>query len=151
MPEINAQAIKEMRDATGASVMMIKKALIEANGNRARALEVLKQLGHDAAAKKETRETRAGRVAAYIHPGDRVGVLLELRSETDFVSRNDEFGALAKNIAMHIAAMRPASVEELLTQPYIRDESQIISDLVKNASASFGEHVEIKQFVRYEL
>lgn len=151
MAPIDAAAIKEIRDETGASVMMIKKALTEASGDKKRALEVLKQLGHDAAQKKESRETGAGRIAAYVHSGDRVGVLIELCSETDFVSRNEEFGSLAKSIAMHIAAMKPASVDELLAQPYIRDESQKIEDLVKKASASFGEHIVIKQFVRYEL
>ncbi|MEK7150606.1 MAG: elongation factor Ts [Patescibacteria group bacterium] len=151
MADISAQAIKEIRDATGASLMMIKKALTEASGDRARALEVLKQLGHDAAAKKGSRETHAGRVIAYVHSGDRVGVLVELRSETDFVSRNDEFAALGKNIAMHIAATSPASVDELLAQPFIRDEHQTITELIEKASASFGEHLEVKQFVRYEL
>ena len=151
MLEINAQAVKEIRDATGASLMMIKKALVEAEGNRDRALEVLKRLGHDAAAKKESRETHAGRVVGYVHPGDRVGVLLELRCETDFVSRSDSFGTLGKNIAMHIAAMNPISIEALVLEPFIRDESQTIGDLIKKASASFGEHLELKQFVRYSL
>ncbi len=149
--EIKAEDIKVLRDETGASIMMIKKALVEAAGSRTRALEVLKSLGHDAALKKGTRETRAGRVGAYIHSGDRVGVLVELRSETDFVSRNEEFAKLSHNIAMHIAAMNPASVEVLLGQYYVRNEQETIGDLVRNASASFGEHVEIKRFVRFEL
>ena len=148
---IKAEDIKTLRDETGASIMMVKKALECAAGGRARALEVLKSLGHDAALKKESRETRAGRIAAYIHSGDRVGVLLELRSETDFVSRNEEFAKLAHNIAMHIAAMSPADVDALFSQPYVRDELETIGDLVKKASASFGEHIEIKRFVRYEL
>ncbi|MEK7576818.1 MAG: elongation factor Ts [Patescibacteria group bacterium] len=151
MADISAQAIKEIRDATGASLMMIKKALTEAAGDRVRALEVLKQLGHDAATKKGSRETHAGRIVSYVHSGDRVGVLIELRSETDFVSRNDEFGGLGKNIAMQIAATNPATIEELLAQPFIRDERQTITELIEKASASFGEHLEVKQFVRYEL
>lgn len=148
---VSPQAIKDLREKTGASVMMIKHALEEAGGDVARALEVLKRLGHDAAAKKESRATHAGRVEAYIHGGGRVGVLVELRSETDFVSRNEEFGALAHALAMHIAAMNPANIDELFAQPYIRDEQKTIADLIKNASATFGEHIEIKQFVRFEL
>ncbi|MBI4121689.1 MAG: elongation factor Ts [Candidatus Ryanbacteria bacterium] len=148
---MDTKTLKELRDKTGASVMMIKRALEEAGDDAARALEVLKRLGHDAAAKKEARETRAGKIEAYVHGGGRVGVLVELRSETDFVSRGEEFGRLAREIAMHIAAMNPQSTEELLAQPYIRDEQKTIADLIKNASASFGEHVEIRQFARFEL
>lgn len=151
MPEINAQLIKILRDETGASIMMIKKALIEAAGDREKALAVLKSLGEVAAAKKESRETHAGRVEAYIHGGGRVGVLLELRSETDFVSRNEEFIHLAHNIAMHIAAMNPENVETLRAQPYIRDEKQTIADLIQHATASFNEHIEIRRFARFEL
>lgn len=149
--EINAAIIKELRDETGASIMMIKRALTEANGDRERALEVLKSLGEMAADKKGSRETHAGRVEAYVHAGARVGVLLELRSETDFVSRNEQFGKLAHDIAMHIAAMAPESVEALLEQPYIKDETKTIASLVKAASANFGERLEIKRFARYEL
>jgi elongation factor Ts len=148
---VDSQAIKEIREKTGASIMMIKKALTEAGGNHARALEVLKTLGHDAASKKESRETLAGRVEAYIHGGGRVGVLLELRSETDFVSGTAEFAHLAHEIAMHVAAMNPGTLEELLLQPSIKDASQTVSDLIKAASATFGEHVEIRRFVRYQL
>ena len=78
-------------------------------------------------------------------------MLVELRSETDFVSRNEEFVSLAHSIAMHIAAMNPRDIKELLEQPFIKDEKQTIQDLVKQASSSFGEHIEIRQFVRYEL
>ena len=148
---MNTQALKDLRDKTGASVMMIKRALEEAGGDTQKALDVLKRLGHDAAAKKESRETLAGKIEAYIHAGGRVGTLVELRSETDFVARNEEFSKLARELAMHIAAMNPQNVEELLVQPYIRDEKKTIADLVKNASASFGGHIEIRQFVRFEL
>jgi len=148
---MNTQALKDLRDKTGASVMMIKRALEEAEGDEQKALNVLKRLGHDAAAKKESRETLAGKIEAYIHAGGRVGALVELRSETDFVARNEEFSKLARELAMHIAAMNPQNVEELLVQSYIRDEKKTIADLVKNASASFGEHIEIRQFVRFEL
>lgn len=151
MPEISAKAIKQLRDKTGASVMMIKKALAEARGDETHAMEVLKSLGHDEAAKKETRETRAGCVDAYVHAGSKVGVLVELRSETDFVARNDEFRSLAHNIAMHIAAMKSPNLDALIREPSIKDPTQTIGDLVKKASASFGEHLEIRRFERFEL
>ena len=151
MAEINARDIKELREVTGASIMMIKRALTEAAGNRIRALEVLKSLGQDAATKKESRETLAGRITSYIHTGARVGVLLEMRSETDFVSRSEEFEALAHGIAMHIAAMNPSDIEMLLAEPYVKNESETVGDMVKKASASFGEHIEIKRFARFEL
>ena len=151
MPMISAEAIREIREATGASMMMIKKALTEAGGDKAKALEVLKTLGDEAAAKKESRETHAGRVDAYVHAGSRVGVLIELRSETDFVSRNEDFGALAHDIAMHIAAMKSSNLEGLLAEPYIKDPGQTVGDLVAKASAKFGEHLEIRRFERYEL
>lgn len=131
--------------------MMIQKALKEAGGDRDRALEVLKELGQAAAAKKEDRETNAGRIESYIHGGGKVGVLLELRSETDFVSRNDDFVALSHNIAMHIAAMGSDTVDNLLGETYIKDPSKTIGDLLKEASATFGERLEIRRFVRYEL
>lgn len=149
--KINATLIKELRDITGASIIMIKRALTEANGDRARALEVLKSLGEAAAAKKETRETHAGRVEAYVHAGSRVGVLLELRSETDFVSRNELFEKLSHDIAMHIAAMAPENIEALLSQPYIKNDKETIQDLLTAASLTFGERLEIKRFARYEL
>ncbi|MBI2053088.1 MAG: elongation factor Ts [Candidatus Ryanbacteria bacterium] len=151
MANIDARVVKELRDETGASIMMVKKALTQAAGDHARALEVLKNLGHNAALKKESRETHAGRIEAYVHGGSKIGVLLELRSETDFVSRNEEFGKLAHEIAMHVAATNPVSVEELIEQPFIRDEKETIGDLVKKASASFGEKIEIRRFVRFSL
>lgn len=148
---VSAEAIKALRDETGASVMMIRKALTEAGGDKNRAMDILKQLGSESAAKKESRETNAGKIEAYIHSGAKVGVLLELRSETDFVSRNDDFGVLAHNIAMHIAAMSSSSVDALLAEPYVKDPSKTVGDMIKTASATFGERIEVRQFVRYEL
>ncbi|MEK7643511.1 MAG: elongation factor Ts [Patescibacteria group bacterium] len=150
--EINAAAIKALRDKTGASIIMIKKALTESAGDEARALEAIKAMGLAIADKKSSRETNAGCVEAYIH-GGRVGVLVELRSETDFVSRNEEFKNLAHNIAMHIAAMGEGveTLEALLSQPYMRDDKQTIGDLVKAAAGSFGEHLELKRFARFQL
>ncbi len=151
MPEINAAAIKEIRDKTGAPIAMIQKALREALGDSLRAMDILKTLGHDAALKKDSRETRAGRIEAYVHMGNKVGVLLELRSETDFVSRSDDFARLAHLLAMHVAAMASSSVEALLLEPSIHDQSKTVGELVSTASATFGEHIEVRRFVRYDL
>ncbi|MDA1334558.1 MAG: elongation factor Ts [bacterium] len=149
--KISTEAIKVLRDKTFASIAMVRKALIEAEGDETKALEVLKKLGHEAAAKKGDRDLGAGRVGAYVHSGDRVGVLVEVRSETDFVSRNEAFGELTHNLAMHIAAMNPQSAEELLSQSFVKDPADTISDLVKKASAQFGENIQIGQFVRFEI
>ncbi len=148
---MNNDLLKKLREETGVSVALIRKALIEAGDDESKAREALAKLGADAAAKKESRETKAGRVEAYIHGGSRVGVLLELRSETDFVSRNEDFAKLAHEIAMHIAAMNPASVQELIAQPFIKNPTQTIADLISASSASFGERIIVGQFVRFEL
>ncbi|MEK7649439.1 MAG: elongation factor Ts [Patescibacteria group bacterium] len=148
---MNNDLLKKLREETGVSVALIRKALIEAGDDEVKAREALAKLGVEAAAKKESRETNAGRIEAYIHGGSRVGVLLEVRSETDFVSRNEEFAKLAHEIAMHIAAMKPASLDELIAQPYVKNPSQTVGDLVSASSASFGERIVIGQFVRYEL
>ncbi|MSR76437.1 MAG: elongation factor Ts [Candidatus Ryanbacteria bacterium] len=148
---MNNDLLKKLREETGVSVALIRKALMEAGDDESKARATLTKLGADAAAKKESRETNAGRIEAYIHGGSRVGVLLELRSETDFVSRNEEFAKLAHEIAMHIAAMNPASVQELIAQPFIKDPARTITDLISAASASFGERIVVGQFVRYEL
>ncbi|MEK7631009.1 MAG: elongation factor Ts [Patescibacteria group bacterium] len=148
---MNNDLLKKLREETGVSVALIRKALIEAGDDEVKAREALTKLGADAAAKKESRETNAGRIEAYIHSGSRVGVLLEIRSETDFVSRNEEFVKLAHEIAMHIAATNPASVAELLAQPFVKNPTLTIADLISASSASFGERIIVGQFVRYEL
>ena len=148
---VSTELIKSLRDETGASVMMVRKALVEAHGDKQAALKILQRLESEFAGKKEDRETKAGRIEAYIHSGARVGVLLELRSETDFVSRNDDFGILAHNIAMHIAAMSSLSIDGLLAEPYIKDPSKTVGDVIQVLSAKFGERIEVRHFIRYEL
>jgi len=103
------------------------------------------------AAKKTERETKAGVIEAYIHSNKKMGVLVELRSETDFVARNPEFETLAHDIAMHIAASAPESTNDLLSQPFIKDMSVTIGDKVKEAIQKFGENVEISRFERFML
>ena len=142
--DISADAVKELRDKTGISVMECKKALIEAEGNMDKAIELLKARSAVMAAKKSDREFGAGLVVSYIHSTGQVGALLVLVSETDFVSKNEEFAALGRDIAMHVTAMRPDSIETLLTQAFIKDDSKTIQELLSAATQKFGERVEIK-------
>jgi elongation factor Ts len=142
--------IKRLREETGAGIMDAKRALQEAGGEYNKAIDVLKQKGVLKAGKKAGRTTGVGYLESYIHSG-RVGVLLELRSETDFVTRSEPFRELAKNIAMHIAAMAPEDVESLLAQPYVRDDSKTINELLVETIAKTGENMAIERFCRYEI
>jgi elongation factor Ts len=158
--------VKELREATSAGVMDAKRALEEAQGDMTKATAILREKGLAAAAKRAERETSQGMVDSYIHAGGRIGVLVEVNCETDFVAKTDEFKALARDIAMQIAAMNPQVVsaedrtpelegpdEEvvLLAQPFIKDASKTIGDMVKDAIAKTGENVRVRRFVRYEL
>ena len=131
--------------------MAVKKALADADGDFAKALLVLQEMGAVVAKKKEGRVASAGVIDTYLHHDARVGVLLELKSETDFVARNQEFKDLAHSIALHVAATDPENREALLEEPFIRDESRKIGDLITEASAKFGERIEISRFTRYEI
>ena len=142
---ISADVVKDLRDKTGISIMECKKALEEANGDMDKALELLKARSAVIAAKKSDRELGAGVVTSYIHNAGQVGALVMLVCETDFVSKNDEFSALARDIAMHVSAMRPESVEDLLPQQFIKDPSKTISDLLSAATQKFGERVEVSR------
>lgn len=148
---ITSEMVKELRDKTGVSVMDCKKALTEAHGDMTRALEVLSARAAASVEKKADRTLGAGTVAAYTHATGRIGALVMLASETDFVSKNDEFVALARDIAMHAAAMRPASVEEALAQQFIKDPSKTIADLISGATHKFGERVELSQLAVFAV
>lgn len=141
--EITADAVKELRDKTGVSVMECKKALVEAAGDMAKALEILGARAQAAVGKKADRTLGAGCVASYIHNTGQVGAMVLLSCETDFVSKNEAFSALARDIAMHAAAMRPESAEVLLTQPFIKDESKTIANMLAVATQKFGERIEV--------
>lgn len=191
---VSAEQVKELRDRTGAGVMDCKRALEEAGGDQDRALSVLRQRGLARASEKRSRETVEGVVVSYVHGDGRIGVLLELACETDFVARNEQFRRLAKELAMQVAAMdplvvrpddlpedtleaerdvyreqfaeKPEQVRErivdgkmdkfyeqacLVRQPYIRDGSRTVDDLIKEAIAKLGENIEARRFVRWEL
>jgi elongation factor Ts len=129
---ISTEQIKELRDLTGISVMQCKKALEEAEGDKEKALAILRKKSGDIAAKKSDRELGAGVIESYIHNTKSIGALVELSCETDFVARNEEFVALARDIAMHVAASAPEFV----------DESAITDEMRAKAEATFKKEVE---------
>jgi len=149
--EITSEMVKELREKTGVSVMECKKALTEVQGDMAKALEVLGLRAAAAVGKKAGRTLGAGAVASYTHNTGQVGSLVLLSSETDFVSKNEEFVALARDIAMHAAAMRPASVEELLAQPFIKDQSKTVAGLISAATQKFGERIEVSNLAVFSV
>src|SRR2546423_1048731 len=131
MGNVNLQLLKRLRNETSASIADCRQALEETNGDYRKALTWLKKRGLEKAEKKSERETSQGLVDAYIHNG-RVGVLVEVLCETDFVARTDDFKELAREVAMQIAAMNPKDVTALMKQEYIRDASTTIDQLVKS-------------------
>lgn len=151
MANIDLKLIKKLRDETSASIADCRRALDESEGNYDKALAWLQKRAAEIAAKKADRETSQGLIESYIHGGGKVGVLVELLCETDFVAKTDEFKHLAKEIAMQVAAMNPETVEDLLKQDYIRDGSQTIEALVKAAIGKIGENITVKRFVRFEI
>ena len=193
---ITAQMVKELRESTGAGMMDCKKALQEAEGNMERAVDILREKGLSKAAKKADRIAAEGLVYSYIHMGGKIGVLVEINCETDFVSRSDNFVALCKDVALHIAAAKPSyvTIEEvptdvlehekeilknqalnegkkpeivdkmiegrvkkfyeevcLVEQPFVKDPSKKISDIINEAILTIGEKISIRRFTRYEM
>lgn len=194
--EISASMVKELREKTGAGMMDCKKALSEVSGDFEKAVEYLRKKGIASAAKKAGRLTKEGAVTSYIHGEGKVGVLLEINCETDFVARTEQFRQLVKDIAMHIAAAnpqwvrpeevspeilakekeiaiaqmqasgKPAAVLEkiaegklkkffedncLLQQPFVKDPSKTIEQLLKESVATLGENIAVRRFARYAL
>ena len=190
------ETIKKIRERTGAGVVNVKKALDEAGGNEEKAIEILRKQGHDKAVKKADRAANEGVVVSYIHSNNRVGALVKLLCETDFVARNTEFQELAKDVAMHVTAMNPQYVKpedvpvdavekekeiwkaqlvkegkpenmmekimegkekkfreeiSLLTQPFVKDPSIRIADLLAEKIGKIGENIQVGEFVRFEL
>ncbi|HBL51908.1 MAG: translation elongation factor Ts [Candidatus Blackburnbacteria bacterium RIFCSPHIGHO2_02_FULL_39_13] len=143
--------IKKLRDETAAPIHDIKRALEEAGGDETKAKEILKKSGFAQADKKAARETKAGRVFSYIHHSGTVGAQVIVLCETDFVARTDEFQNLGREIAMQVASMNPESVEELLSQDYIRESGKTIETLIKEVIAKTGENMQIREFKRLEV
>ncbi len=146
--ELTTDIIKQLREATGVSVMQCKKALEEADGDLRKAEVILRKRSSEVADKKSERTLGAGAIGSYTHEGA-IGAMVLLSCETDFVARNPEFATLAREIAMHIAAMDPENTDDLLDQPYIKDETKTIRDLVNGAIQKFGERVEVARFARF--
>ncbi|MCA9370291.1 translation elongation factor Ts, partial [Candidatus Woesebacteria bacterium] len=139
------------REETGAGMLDCKKALDEAGGDFVQAKEVLRKQGLARAEKKADRETKEGYIASYVHANNKVAALVELLCETDFVARNEEFQALANNIALHVTALAPETVEELLAQEYVKDPSTTVEELIKGLSGKIGEKFVLHRFVRYAV
>ena len=158
--------VRRLREETGAGVMDAKRALEEAGGDFTKARSLLREKGIEAAAKRSDRATGQGIVEAYIHGGGRIGALVEINCETDFVARTDAFRALARDIAMQVAAMDPLGLtpedvpadaagtrEEraLLTQAFIKDGSHSIQQMIQDVIAQTGENIRVTRFSRFEL
>jgi len=162
---VSTEDVKRLREETGAGVMDAKRALDEAGGDFNAARTLLRERGIAAAAKRADRATGQGTVAAYIHGGGRIGALVEVNCETDFVARTDTFQELARDVAMQVAAMDPLAIEvagvpadepnpadrALLSQTFIKDSSRTIADLVQDAIAQTGENIRISRIARFEL
>jgi elongation factor Ts len=148
---VTAEAVKELRDKTGISMMECKKALEEAEGDVAKAMQILSTRAQASAAKKADRTLGAGTVGSYVHGNGQVGAMIVLSCETDFVSKNEEFVAFARDIAMHVSAMMPATVEELMAQQFIKNPEKTIAQLISDATQKFGERTEVTSLGRYSV
>ncbi len=164
--EGSTATVKELRDATGAGVMACRNALLEARADMDKAAQILQQQGLAKARRKSDRATSQGVIEAYIHLGGRLGALVELNCESDFVARTDEFKALAHDLAMQVVACSPRFVSSqdippgeaaqedqdcLLSQPFIKDPQRTVHDLVAEAIAKTGENIRVRRFSRFEL
>ena len=143
--------IKKLRELTGSSIVLCKQALEKSGGDFSKALEILGKSVEAIADKKSGRVAGAGIIDAYVHGNNKIGVLLELRTETDFVARNDAFKTLAHELSLHIAAMNPRDITMFLSQPYVKDPSVTTEELIKQSSGNFGEKIEVARFSRFEL
>ncbi len=166
---VSAEDIKLLREETGCGVIDCKKALEESQGNRDKAKELLRKRGLEMALKKSDREVKEGRVEAYIHNGNKIGVVVEINCETDFVARSEDFITFSKDLAMHIAAMSPKYIKKedvpadvlakepdtkqycLLQQAYVKDASKSIQDYLNELVAKIGENIRVSRFVRFKV
>lgn len=170
---ISVENIRELREMTSCGVIECKKALEEAKGDMQKAKEILKQRGVELAAKKSSRTAKEGRVEAYVHLGSKIGVLVEVNCETDFVAKNEDFCRFTKDVSMHIAAASPQYIQRedvpadvlkdekdqaaffkthcLLDQPFIRDVQITIQDYLNSLILKTGENIFINRFIRYKV
>ena len=148
---VDVDLLKKLRNETGVSLADCRKALEETKNDYKKALVWLRKAGLEKAVKKADRATSQGLVESYIHQNGRVGALVEILCETDFVARTDEFKNLVHEICMQVAAMNPKNVDFLLKQEYIRDSSKTVGELIKETIAKLGENVVINKFSRFEI
>ena len=164
--KIPTDKLKELREQSGAGIMACRNALLEAEQDMEKALQILKEQNLFIAEKKRERSTSQGLIEAYVHTGGRIGAMVEVNCETDFVARTDEFRELAHHLAMQVAAQDPqfilpetvpegANVEAhqacLLLQPYIRNLNMTVQDLINETIAKVGENIKVSRFVRFKL
>jgi len=145
--------IKQLREETGVSITECKNALTETKGSINKAKEVLRKKGMELAKKKKDRTTSQGIIDCYIHPNKKIGVLLELNCETDFVAKGKDFQSLAHELCLQIAGVQQVDDEKtpLLQQPWVKDESKTVKELVDEYIAKLGENITVKRFVRYQI
>lgn len=171
---VTIELVKELRERTGVGVKECKDVLTQVDGDINKAIELLRARGIEAAEKKRHRETRDGRVEVYVHPGSRLAAMVEVSCETDFVARTEDFIALTRDLAIHIAATNPryltpeqVPAEEiaasglsendfyeqyvLLAQPFVKDGRTIIQDMIKEKIAKLGENIVVRRFARFEV
>jgi elongation factor Ts len=145
------ELVKKLREEMGLGIMEIKAAVEEAKGDEVKAKQILKEKGFKKAETKSERETHQGRVATYTHSTGKIGVMVELLCETDFVAKHEDFVELTKNLCLQVAAMNPETVEDLLKQEFIKDSSKTVEEMIKSLVAKFGENMKLNRFIRFEI
>lgn len=148
---INIAQIKKLRQETGISISECKRALEETKGNINLAKEILRKWGREFAQKQSKRKVKEGLIATYLHPNKRIGVILELDCETDFVAKSEDFQKLAHELCLQIAAMNPPVLDSLSSQSWVKDETKSVKDLIDSYIAKLGENIVIRRFTRYEI
>lgn len=148
---MNTDLLKQLREETGLSYSQCLKALKEANDDPAKAKELLREWGVEFAEKKSDRDAKDGAIFSYIHHNKKVGTLVELMCETDFVARSDDFISLGNGIAMQVASVPAPSREELLQSDYIKDPSHTVESMIKDKIFKLGENITLGRYERYEM
>ncbi len=150
-PKTILELTKKIREETGYGIMDIKKALEETGGDEVKTKEILVKKGLEQAAKRADKETAQGLVMTYTHTTGKMSAMVELLCETDFVAKNPEFVQLAKNLALHAAAMNPTSTEEMLEQDYVKDPTRKISDMISEIVGKVGEKIKLGRIARFAI
>lgn len=147
----NINQLKQLREKTGAPLQDCQAALKESEGDIEKARKILKKKSKFVAAEKAARKTREGVIESYIHSNRKIGVILELNCQTDFVARNKDFLNLAHDLVMHIAAMNPQDKDSLYEQPFVKNQEQSIKELIDEYIAKLGENIRVGRFVRFSI